>query len=84
MIRRFQNFSQKDQKLFYNKKKCNFFKDQTSGTSDAPIVHLGHLSHISKCPRPLHSICPLPPSVSFTILGSVITQNESTSANKYV
>ena len=59
--RRFQKFCQKYQKLnFTTTKKCNFFKDHTSGTSDAPTVHLGHLSQNSRCPRPPRDTCPLP------------------------
>ena len=58
--RRFQKFCQKYQKLHFTKKKMQFFKDHTSGTSDAPTVHLGHLSQTSRCPRPPRDTCPLP------------------------
>ena len=59
--RRFQKIGQKYKKLnFTTTKKCNFFKDHTSGTSDAPTVHLGHLSQNSRCPRPPCDTCPLP------------------------
>ena len=55
--RRFQKFSQKDQKLVLQKK--NFFlKDHTSATSDAPHSTLG-ASEPHTCPLPFRDALPL-------------------------
>lgn len=73
--RRFQKFCQKYQKLnFTTTKKCNFFKDHTSGTSDAPTVHLGHLSQNSRSPRPSRDTCPLPLLTIIHIYSAVKTK----------
>ena len=63
--RRFQKFSQKDQKLVLQKK--NFFSRITPQRPQMPpTVHLGHLSHIH-APCHLEMPCPCPTTKTLSI-----------------